>query len=176
MKKIMLIISVMLISSAVYAQVLQFGPVAMLTTPVTAPSGVPSYDSLGLEDFRFGADVRLNFGLLQAGLLAVVEAPGPNALLEPGEVILVPTIGINASLLIFDLGIGIGPSIDFNFGDSSISDPADFGLHLKGTFDVNLGRFSTGIILGSSVDLSSDGLDFGERMEIYGGLVFLINI
>lgn len=176
MKKILIILTILMISSAAYGQVLQFGPVAMLTTPVTAPSGVSSYDSIGLEDFRFGADVRLNLGLLQVGLLAVVEAPGTNALLEPGEIILVPTIGINSSLLIFDIGVGIGPSVEFNFGDKDISDPADFGIHLKGTFDINFGSVSAGIILGSAVDLTSDVANFGQRMDIYGGLVFLINI
>lgn len=176
MKKILMILCIMAIGSSVYAQILQFGPVAMLTTPVNAPEGIASYNSIGIEDFRFGADVRVNFGLLQIGMLAMVEAPGAEALLEPGIVILSPTIGINASLLIFDLGIGIGPSLEFNFGDSSISDPADFGINLKGTFDINLGRISTGIILGSDVDLTSDLPGFAERMDIYGGIVLLINI
>jgi hypothetical protein len=176
MKKILIILSFLMITSAASAQILQLGPVAMLTTPVVTPSGVSSYDSLGLEDFRFGADARLNLGLLQIGLLAVIEAPGTDALLEPGEIILVPTIGVNTSLLIFDVGIGIGPSFEFNYGDSEISDPADFGIHLKGTFDVNFGSFSTGLILGSALDLTRDVTDFGERVDIYGGLVLLFNL
>lgn len=176
MKKILIVLSILFVSTALHAQFLQFGPVAMLTAPLSKPEGVESYDSLGIEDFRFGADVRVNLGLLQAGVLGLFEAPGANGLLEPGQVILVPTIGVNASLLIFDVGIGIGPGLEFNFGDDSIERAADFGIHLKGTADVNLGKFSIGVILGTSYSITPDLPDFGDKMDIYGGLAFLINI
>ena len=176
MKKILIITLMMIAGTSVYAQFLQIGPVAMYTSPVNKPEGVPSYNEIGLEDFRFGADLRLNFGLLQVAMLAVMEAPGPNALLEPGKIVLIPTAGINASVLIFDFGIGVGPSFEFYFGDSSLSEPADFGLNVKGTADINLGKVSLGMIVGTAFNLTGEGSTLGENMDIYGGIAFLFNI
>jgi hypothetical protein len=174
-KKTLIVMIIIMLASTAYAFDIQAGAVAMYTTPYTVPEGVPSYENLGLEDFQFGADVRLRWLLFQGAVMALIEAPGEDPLLEPGEIVLVPTAGVNINLVLVDIGLSAGPAFAFNFGSDNISDPTDLGLHLKGTANLNIGPVSPGIILGTNLDLEASELDLAMNTEIYGGFSLLWN-
>jgi hypothetical protein len=94
-KKTLMVITIALLAGSAYAFDIQAGAVAMYNTPIKVPEGIPSYENTGLEDFQFGVDVRLRWLLFQGAVMALVEAPGTDPALEPGEVVVLPTAGVN---------------------------------------------------------------------------------
>lgn len=171
MKRILIFSLMMIIGSSLFAIDFQIGPVIMYSESMN--NGL-DFDDVGIEDFQFGADARLNLGHLQIAAMGLYEAEGDSS--EPAQILLVPTIGVNFSILMIDLGIGAGPGITINFGDG-VDSSADMTLHVKGTADINLGKFSTGIIVGSSFNFSDiDYTSPKDNVELYGGIAFLFNL
>ena len=73
MKKILLFVSLIMLTSGLFAQ-FQIGPTAMLNLQLTgedvqyiAEEGASVVNELSIDDFTFGVDTRLNLGLLQIG-------------------------------------------------------------------------------------------------------------
>jgi hypothetical protein len=178
MKKLLLIVSLLLLSTAVFASTVQLGVSALYTTPITPETSIESFNTLGIEDFRFGADARFNLGGLRIGVQGFFEAAGADALAEPSQLEIIATLGLNLELAIIQIGLGAGPSFALNLGDPDIPNPVDIGVHAQGTFNINLGPISLGALVGTSLDFTNLAEDvvLGRSMDFYAGLSVLFNL
>jgi len=150
MKKLIVVLLIALLPTLAFAFDLQVGATAMykglLSDIIDGPSGI------GFDDFTYGGEVRLGFGILQ-GAAAVLYYPDTVDSLK-----LLTDIGLTLNLAIVRLGVGIGPNVVIPL-DGTISG-VPVGLNLKGAVDLQLGKLSLGVVgyyyLDSLSDLDAD--------------------
>jgi hypothetical protein len=151
MKKLMIVLVIALLPALAFADMgLQIGGTAMykglLSDILDGPDGIT------LQDFTYGAEARLNFGLIQ-GAAALLYYPG-----TPNEIVALTDIGVTLNLAIVRLGAGIGPNFRIPLGGAITGVP--MGLNLKGAVDLQLGKLSLGLVgyyyLASFSDLTAD--------------------
>ncbi|OHD67998.1 MAG: hypothetical protein A2177_07800 [Spirochaetes bacterium RBG_13_68_11] len=152
MKKLIVVLIIALLPTLAFALDFQIGGTAMykgmLSDIVDGPNGIT------LQDFTYGAEARLTFGLLQ-GAAAFLYYPS-----EPYDSLkLLADIGVTLNLAIVRLGVGIGPNFQIPLDGGSV-DGLPLGLNLKGAVDLQLGKLSLGVVgyyyLDSFDDLNAD--------------------
>jgi hypothetical protein len=155
MKIRILAISVLLVfvSAATFAD-FQIGAVAMYKGD---PSTL-SASGLGLQDFTFGLDTRLNLGILQGGISALyypadITTAGP----IPASLVALTDIGLCLDILFIRIGAGIGPSFSIPLESGApVRDALPVGVNMKLAGDVMLGDFSLGLVFVYYVNSFSD--------------------
>lgn len=168
MKKLIVVLLIALLPTLAFAFDLQVGATAMykglLSDIIDGPSGI------GFDDFTYGGEVRLGFGILQ-GAAAVLYYPG-----DPTDSLkLLTDIGLSLNLAIVRLGVGIGPNVVIPL-DGTISG-VPVGLNLKGAVDLQLGKLSLGVVGYYYLDSLSDlGADLFTTAEPWVGLSLLYKL
>jgi hypothetical protein len=151
MKKLIVVLMIALLPTLAFALDLQLGGTAMykglLSDVLDGPDGVT------LQDFTYGGEVRLNFGLLQ-GAAALLYYPDESY----PQIVALTDIGLTLNLAIIRLGAGIGPNFHIPLKGGASGVPV--GLNLKGAVDLQLGKLSLGVVgyyyLESFQDLNAD--------------------
>lgn len=141
MKRFLIVCLILLLPAAVFAEV-QIGGTALYNFPYFVDAGPSEID---LSDFTFGADARFRVFIFQASALALFT-PGYTDELNnevAGNIDLIVDGGLSVDVLMFRLGLGIGPSLRLNLGDGG--DPYGIGLNAKATAEVMLGRIALGL-------------------------------
>jgi hypothetical protein len=167
MKKLIVVLMIALLPAMAFALDFQIGGTAMYKGMLEDfESGVPD---VGFDDFTFGAEARLNFGLIQ-GAAAVLYYPDE---FNPSLVALTD-VGLTLNLAIVRLGAGIGPNFYIPLSDGG---PSGVGFNLKGAVDVQLGGISVGLV-GYYYLASFDDLDAGlfETAQPWLGLTVLFKL
>lgn len=164
MKKIILILLVLLMPAALFAE-FRLGPTAFMNFPLIQDNtyNFPELEGLDPSDFTFGLDARLKILLFQAGATALIT-PGAETTDSLGDPVVLPAsmdifldAGIALDILILRLGLGAGPNFTFFFGnEDTVSDPQSMGFNLKGTADIVLGPVSFGISYINQFDFDLD--------------------
>ena len=145
MRKILIVALVLIVVAPAMFADLQIGGVAMYKGDVATINA----SGLGLNDFTFGLDARLNLGILQ-GSVAALYYPAdvtPVAPL-PSSLMVLTDVGLCIDVLFIRIGAGIGPNFSVALEDRG---PAGtnylpVGVNLKLAGDVNLGSFSVGLV------------------------------
>jgi hypothetical protein len=157
MKKLLIVLLIALLPTLAFSLDLQIGATAMYKGLLSDFQG--SNPSIGFDDFTYGGEVRLGFGLLQ-GAAALLYYPDPVV----SQIVALTDVGLSLNLAIIRLGVGIGPNFRIPLGDSITGVP--LGLNLKGAVDLQLGRLSLGAVgyyyLASLSDLNADLLKNGQ--------------
>ena len=150
MKRFLIVLLILLLPAAVFAQV-QIGATALYNFPYFEDAGPSEID---LSDFTFGADARVRLFIFQASALALFTPGYTDALNNdvPGNIDLILDGGLSLDVLLFRLGLGVGPSLRVNLGGT---DPYGIGLNVKATADVMLGSFAIGLTYLSQFELDS---------------------
>jgi len=166
MKKLIVVLVIALLPVLAFADLsLQLGGTAMYKGLWTdLETNPPTFD-----DFTYGGEVRLNFGLIQ-GAVAGLYYPG-----TPNQIVALTDIGLTLNLAIVRLGVGIGPNFYIPLGGSVSGVP--IGFNLKGAVDLQLGKISLGLVgyyyLASLSDLE---LGLFETAQPWLGLTLLYKL
>ena len=149
------------LAGGAFADGLEIGPTAMLRFPFQAAEGEEAFEDIGVEDFKFGADAEIMFGVFQIGALAEYR-PGRDegpAMVPPAIDMLV-TGGLLIDLWILRVGAGIGPRFTVDLpGPDAPEPPVDgpgnvgAGFAIKGNADLQLGRIALRLNVISGLDL-----------------------
>ncbi len=138
MKKLIVVLMIALLPAMAFALDFQIGGTAMYKGLLEdIESGV---SDVGLDDFTFGAEARLNFGLIQ-GAAAVLYYPDEVA----PSLVALTDIGLTVNLAIVRLGAGIGPNFYIPLSDDGPKG-VPVGFNLKGAVDLQLGGISVGLV------------------------------
>jgi hypothetical protein len=150
MKKLIIILLILMIPIAAFAD-FRLGPTAYYNFPLIQDSQFqpPALDGLDAADFSFGADFRLKLWIFHFQGMALFT-PGvkdaSDAVVLPASTDLHVDAGLAFDLLFLRLGLGVGPSWAFFFGDAdTVSAPTSMGMNGKATADILLGPVSIGI-------------------------------
>jgi hypothetical protein len=167
MKKLIVVLMIALLPTLAFALDFQIGGTAMykgLLSDITDGPG-----DVTLDDFTFGGEARLTFGLLQ-GAAAILYYPDEYS----PSLVALTDIGITLNLAIIRLGAGIGPNF---FIPLEAGDPAGAGLNLKAAVDLQLGGISIGLV-GYYYLASFDDLSLGlfESAQPWLGLTVLVKL
>lgn len=169
MKKLIVVLMIALLPTLAFALDFQIGGTAMYKGILEDITAGPT--DLGFDDFTFGAEARLNFGLIQ-GAAAVLYYPDPS---YPNLVALTD-VGVTLNLAIVRLGAGIGPNFYIPLSDGG-EKGIPVGLNLKGAVDLQLGNISLGLVgyyyLASLSDLE---LGLFETAQPWLGLTVLFKV
>ena len=164
---------------------------------------VPNDDLVGIstDDFTFGVDARLSFGIFQVSGIALITPPAfvdegyywdgttwaYSAYAEPMQIELFASVGLKFDIAIFSLGFGLGPNFVFYIypelpadlggagyyaGDTEVF---NIGGHVKLFADINLGRLTvslTYLMLVNGLNVADIAEAF-EYMEGYIGVSVL---
>ncbi len=156
MKRILIVCLILLLPAAVFAQV-QIGGTALYNFPYFEDAGPNEID---LSDLTFGADARIRLFIFQASALALFT-PGYTDELSnevAGNIDLIVDGGLSIDVLLFRLGLGVGPSLRLNLGGA---DPYGIGLNVKATAEVMLGRIAVGLTY-----LNQFEFDFADASQL----------
>lgn len=128
--------------AAGFAQ-LQLGPTALYNWPISEDA--PDTGSLGLEDFTFGADLRLRLAFLHIGAMALFTPGGVDVvnLQEiPSRLDVFSRLGIQVELAILRVSAGIGPTFGFDFyaTDDSNNTRSMVGGNAMASLELVLGK------------------------------------
>ncbi len=149
MKRIALGCALLLIlAGGAFADGIEIGPTAMLRFPLQVSDA--SLEGIGVEDFKFGGDAEIIFGVFQIGALADFRPGRDDDMVRvPPAVEMLVTGGVLFDLWILRLGLGIGPSFVIDFpGRDAPPPPPDgpgnvgAGVALKGNADLQLGNWA----------------------------------
>jgi len=169
MKKILVVLLIAIIPAFAFALEFQLGGTAMYKGLV---SNLESGEVPGLDDFTYGAEARLKFGLLQ-GSLAGLYYPGPGE--DHSSILLMTDVGIAVDVLFLRLGAGLGPNL--NIGIQGTPDGVPVGFNVKAAVDAQFGRFSIGAVAYWYVStLSSIGPDLFKESTPWIGLTALFKL
>jgi hypothetical protein len=148
---VFMMVMLMVLPAAVFAGGflgLKVGPAAILNYPIDLETFEPEdVEDMTLEDFSFGADMRLNVSILE--LSALIQGQ----LLDEESAYLYGYVGLGASLELLglvDLGLTAGPWLEALIDSDGVTayfDPEDMdslNLYIRATADVNLGGLSVG--------------------------------
>lgn len=175
MKKLFVLLVLVSIPMMSFAD-FQIGPTALYNIGITEESSVP--DELSISNFTFGADARLNFGMIQGSAYGLVTL-GDADLLTPTVIDLYLDIGICLDILFVRVGFGIGPNFAFNFYPDEVSDPEIFeaGANVKLTAEVMLGDISVGLVYLMDANLTPAGVaEAFEKIEGHLGVSVLFKL
>ncbi len=141
MKRIIIVCAILLLPAAVFAQ-MQIGGTALYNFPYFVDAGPSGLDA---SDFTFGADARMRMFIFQASALALFTPGYTDALNNDvaGKIDLIMDGGLSIDVLLFRLGLGVGPSLRLNMGSGT--DATGIGLNVKATAEVMLGRIAVGL-------------------------------
>ncbi len=157
---------------------LRVGPIAMLNAELDLDSEADNfgidYENLTAEDFTFGADVRMNFSVVEVNALALITPTSDDY--STGNIDVYANAGLSLSLFqIVRLGASAGPMFTVAYGEEDPeNDPLDgimeTNLNLRLTADVMLGDFSVGVTgimeTGNSLNSLIEGTsDFSEMFD-----------
>ena len=185
MRKILFAAIIGLVPLAAFAEV-QFGPTVMLNFPMTTGDFLDGYDAanLGIEDFTFGADVRLNLDPFQLSAYALYTPgftyiSGPESFQAPGWINLYPDVGLSLKFLFLRASVGVGPSFGFAVGGDTryqeiVNDTVNYGFNTKAMVDIYLGSIALSAIYLADFDLSDPAGAF-TNIDGYFGLSLLFN-
>jgi len=169
MKKLIVVLMIALLPTLAFALDFQIGGTAMYKGMLEdIESGVTD---IGVDDFTFGAEARLSFGLLQ-GAAAILYYPDE---FNPSLVALTD-IGLTLNLAIVRIGAGIGPNFYIPLSDDG-PEGVPIGLNVKGAVDLQLGGISIGLV-GYYYLASFDDLSLGlfETAQPWLGLTVLFKL
>lgn len=141
MKRLIIVCAILLLPAALFAQ-MQIGGTALYNFPYFEDAGPSGLDA---SDFTFGADARIRLFIFQASALALYT-PGytdASATEVAGSIDLILDGGVSIDLMMFRLGLGVGPNLRVNLEPGT--DATGVGFNAKATADVVLGRFSVGL-------------------------------
>lgn len=163
---------------------LKVGPAAMMNGSLDpeAADYIFGNDEISVEDFTFGADVRMNLSIVEVNALALVTSLNED--FTAVDLDLYTNAGLSISLMNFlKVGASVGPMFTAHLGDTSEidgidDDPMDWGLNLRLTADVELGDLSVGasaifdtdVMLGDVVDGETSGFEglFDNPTGLFG--------
>ncbi len=133
---------------------------------------------LGLQDFTFGADARLNLWIVQ-GSAAVLYYPADvtAAAPIPASLMALTDIGLCLDVLFIRIGAGIGPNFAIAL-ENGPSDALPVGVNMKLTGEIMLGSFSIGVVGYYYVNSFSDfaASDFFSRARPFIGVSALFKL
>ena len=184
MKKILLVLGLSLaLGTGAFANGLEIGPSAMLRFPFALDDDLSAFSTIGVEDFKFGADAELIFGILQIGALVDYRAgrEAENVQIAPSLEILA-TGGVLLDLWILRVGAGVGPTFIVDFPSPDAPAPPEgqpgnvgLGLGVKGNVDLQLGPIALRLNVISGLDLlrSAAADNALEYMDVKVGLSLL---
>jgi hypothetical protein len=160
MKKLALMIVVLsILPAAIFAQ-LGFGAAAFYKSPVLL--GQPlDLNNHNVDQFSFGADLRLKLGLFQAEGLALYSAGTVSSFstyLDAG-------LGIDIAILRFSLGAG--PNFIANFGATK---PVQAGFNAKAGVDLQIGKMSVGLSYLMALNIAN-GADVNTSFGLLGAQI-----
>jgi len=169
MKKLLIVLLIALLPTLAFSLDLQVGATAMYKGLLSDFQG--TNPSIGFDDFTFGGEVRLGFGLIQ-GAAAILYYPGdPNDSLK-----LLTDIGLSLNLAIIRLGVGIGPNVVVPLDGGTVTG-VPLGLNLKGAVDLQLGKLSLGVVGYYYLDSLSDlNADLFKTAQPWVGLTLLYQL
>jgi hypothetical protein len=145
MKKLIVVLVIALLPTLAFALDFQIGGTAMYKGNWTdLKTTTPT-----LDDFTFGGEARLSFGLLQ-GAAAVLYYPDDVA----SSLKVLTDIGVTLNLAIVRLGAGIGPNFFIPLEGTVSTVPV--GFNLKAAVDLQLGKLSLGVVGYYYLDSLSD--------------------
>jgi hypothetical protein len=154
MKKLLVLLVLVLIPLMSFAD-LQLGPTAFYNMLITNPGKIDT-SKLSISDFTFGADARLNLGIIQGSAYALLT-PGDTSPthLTPTVVNLMLDIGICLDILFVRLSAGIGPDFMLNFADYAGKPQVfEMGANAKIGAELMLGGISLGLTYFVDVNLT----------------------
>jgi hypothetical protein len=155
MKRLIVLALVLLAPVAVFAQ-FQIGATAMFNYPILTEGAT---DEIDISNFTFGADARLKLAVFQASALALFT-PASEDPVAPAVIDLFVDGGVSIDLLMFRIGLGLGPNLRFAVAEDN-GDPFGYGINVKATADVLLGGLSVGLTY-----LNSFELDFSQAGDL----------
>ena len=141
MKRVLIVCAILLLPAAAFAQV-QIGATALYNIPYFENANPTGLDA---SDFTLGGDARIRIFVFQASALALFT-PGYTDDLDnevAGNIDLILDGGLSFDLLIFRIGLGVGPSLRMNLAPGT--DARGIGLNAKATAEVMLGSFAVGL-------------------------------
>jgi hypothetical protein len=153
MRRICIIALVALVPLMAFGQTFQIGPTALWDLPVSTENvtSLP-LNTIGIDDFTFGADVRLRlFKILEISGLGLYSPSGSyeDAILGmmnvPATVDVFADAGVYLGLGIIGAGIGIGPNFRIPIDPGVDVSPFQVGFNAKAHADVNLGSFGVSL-------------------------------
>lgn len=151
MKKLIIVLLIAVLPAMAFAIDFQLGGTAMykglLSDILDGPDGIT------LQDFTYGAEARLGFGIIQ-GAAALLYYPDE---LSP-QIVALTDVGLTLNLAIVRIGAGIGPNFVIPLEGTVTGIP--LGLNLKGAVDLQLGKLSLGVVgyyyIASLSDINAD--------------------
>ena len=182
MKKAILILMILIIPTALFADV-RIGPTAYYNFPLLQDDQFhpPELQGLDISDFTFGADFRVKlwiFNLQATALFTPGVSEGTVSLPASTDIFL--DGGLAFDLAILRLGVGVGPNFSFFFGDAdTVSNPTAMGMNLKATADVLLGPVSLGLSYLTQLDFDvKDPATFLSADKTQGlfGIAFMFKL
>jgi len=182
MKKAILILMILIIPAALFADV-RVGPTAYYNFPLLQDEQYhpPELEGVDLSDFTFGADFRVKLFIFNLQATALFT-PGASAgtFTLPASADLYLDGGLAFDLAILRLGVGVGPNFTFFFGDAdTISNPTSMGMNLKATADLLLGPVSLGLSYLTQLDFDAkDPATFLSADKTQGlfGIAFMFKL
>lgn len=145
MKRIIFIVIIAMIPSAVFAQ-LQLGPTAFYNFRLNPVEDIEDGDSIDwdVSNFTFGADARLTLGPFQAQAFGLFT-PASGDTVDPVHVLDVhTTAGLAVDIAILRITGGFGPSFSFEFGDGA-TESAGIGTNARLGAEVGIGDIAVGL-------------------------------
>jgi len=111
------------------------GPAAFYKSPVLMGQPIDIRNA-NCDQFAFGADLRVKFGVFQAEALTLYSAGATNSLNTYLDV------GLAIDIAIVRLSLGVGPNFIFNLENST---PFQAGFNAKAGIDLNVGPVVFGV-------------------------------
>ena len=111
------------------------GPAAFYKSPVLLGQPI-DLSNANCEQFAFGADLRVKFGVFQAEAVTLYSSGAVHSLNTYFDV------GIAADIAILRLSLGAGPNFIFNLENNT---PFQAGLNAKAGIDLNVGPVVFGV-------------------------------
>ncbi|TVQ28084.1 MAG: hypothetical protein EA383_01315 [Spirochaetaceae bacterium] len=157
MRKMLLVLTVLVLLPAMAFAQFSVGPAAFVKSPVLLGQDV-NIDDVNVNQFSFGANLRYRMGWFQAESLLLYSAG------EVDSLDLYLDAGAALDITIFTVSLGAGPNFTNNFEGS----PArQAGLNTRLGADVQLGPVS----VGTSYIMALDITDRGFNVKTSSGLL-----
>ena len=150
MKKFLLVLGLAAgLTTAASAQSFEAGVSAMLRFPFAVSDELSAFEGVGIEDFKFGADIGVVLGPIQIN--SIIDFRPGNTVAGytvPGGIEALITGGILFDLAILRIGAAVGPTMIFDFpppggpADPQFQEgagPLGLGLGVRANVDLALG-------------------------------------
>jgi hypothetical protein len=171
MKKTLFVIILIFIAAYSFAE-FQIGPYASYKYPIFKDE-LPALNTIGIEDFWFGADARLKLSIFQ-GTAQALYLPGVADTL-PNSIALNLSAGVAFDLLFIRLGLGVGPSFLISMGEDITS--ANMGMLGRVNVDLMFGFIALSLSVGTQLNFTGEGEIFNyNNFSFYTGLSVLFKL